>query len=98
MKKFFWFTIAFFAAALSSSSAEEFTVWNLNEMVHPQLKEHLTAKPERIITRETLPALRKALTPSAESLPTNERVDVRNVITDSGLRIRIYTPKKEKQG
>lgn len=98
MKKIFWFTIAFFAATLSSSlSAEEFTAWNINEMIHPKLKEYLMAKPERIITKETLPDLRKALTIPTESLPKNERVDVRNVITESGLRIRIYTPKKEKQ-
>lgn len=98
MKKIFWFTIVFFAAAFSSSlSAEEFTVWNINEMIHPKLKEYLMAKPERIITKETLPDLRKALTIPTESLPKNERVDVRNVITESGLRIRIYTPKKEKQ-
>lgn len=44
------------------SSGEEFSAWNLDERVHPKLKQYFLAKPELVITAETLPALREALT------------------------------------
>ena len=74
-------------------SAEEFTAWNLDSMLRPELKPYLTAKPGLTITLETLPALREAMTLKPESLPKNDRVNVRNEIIGSNLRVRVYTPK-----
>lgn len=78
------------------ASAEDFTVWNIDDMVAPGLKPYLDAKPPRVIDSESLPALRKALTIPPEKLPKNDRVNVRNEILPSGLRVRVYTPKTEK--
>ena len=75
------------------SSAQDF--WKLDDMIHPQLREYLTAKPGRVINLETLPALREALT--VKNLPVNDKVDVRNVTIDNGLRVRVYTPKTVKK-
>ena len=77
-------------------SAEETGTWNLDERVHPKLKQYLAGKPARVINTEILPDLRKALTLSPESLPVNDRVNVRNEVIGSGLRVRVYTPKTEK--
>lgn len=77
------------------SSGEEISEWNINERVHPQLKQYIMDKPERVITLETLPELRKVLTPSPESLPKNERVDVHDEFIGNGLRVKVYRPKKE---
>ncbi|MBQ4429862.1 MAG: alpha/beta hydrolase [Synergistaceae bacterium] len=62
-------------------------------MLRPELKQYLAEKPGRVINLETLPALRKALTVPPEALPTNERVNVRNEIIGSNLRVRVYTPQ-----
>ncbi|MBR0034345.1 MAG: alpha/beta hydrolase fold domain-containing protein [Synergistaceae bacterium] len=72
------------------------SAWDIDERIHPLLKQHLAAKAPRIITSESLPALRKALTVPAETLPKNERVIVHNEFLPSGLRVRVYTPKAEK--
>ena len=77
-------------------SGEEIAAWDIDERIHPLLKQHLAAKAPRIITSESLPALRKALTVPAETLPKNERVIVHNEFLPSGLRVRVYTPKAEK--
>ena len=55
MKKFLAVTL-FICACLSSLSAQaqEWDTWNIDNMVHPLLKEYLMAKPGRIITPETL--------------------------------------------
>lgn len=79
------------------SSGEEISEWNINERVHPQLKQYIMDKSERVITLETLPELRKALTLSPESLPKNERVDVHDEFIGDGLRVRVYRPKKEME-
>ena len=76
-----------------STSAEEFTTWDIDSMIRPELKQYLADKPGRVINLETLPALRKVLTIPPEALPKNERVNVRNEIIGSNLRVRIYTPK-----
>ncbi|MBQ9434282.1 MAG: hypothetical protein IJU26_08715, partial [Synergistaceae bacterium] len=52
-------------------SGEEIAAWDIDERIHPLLKQHLAAKAPRIITSESLPALRKALTVPAETLPKN---------------------------
>lgn len=95
MRKIFA-VILLLAVTAGISSAEDFTVWNIDDMAAPWFKPYLDAKPPRTITRETLPALRKVLTIPPESLPKNERVNVRNETLPSGLRVRVYTPKVEK--
>ena len=92
MKKFCT-TLLLLALFCGITSAEEFKVWNLDSMVRPELKPYLTAKTGRVINLETIPALRKVLTIPPEALPKNERVNVRNEIIGSNLRVRIYTPK-----
>ena len=77
-------------------ASEEIGAWNIDESVHPQLKQYLTEKAPRVINAESLPELRKLLTVLEESLPRNERVNVRNEFLPSGLRVRVYTPKAEK--
>ncbi|MBQ3456423.1 MAG: alpha/beta hydrolase [Synergistaceae bacterium] len=74
------------------TSAEEFTAWDIDSMIRPELKQYLAEKPRRVINLETLPALRKALTIPPEALPTNERVNARNEIIGSNLRVRVYSP------
>ena len=78
------------------TSAEDFTLWNIDDMAAPELKPYLKAKSPRVINNETLPALRKALTIPPDKLPKNDRVNVRNEYLPSGLRVRVYTPKNEK--
>ena len=97
MKKVFA-VILFIISLGSMSSAQDF--WNLNDMIHPQLRKYFMAKPGRVINRETLPALRKALT--VTDLPVNERVKVSNVIISSdlnseGLRVRVYMPEAVRE-
>ncbi len=77
-------------------SGEEIAAWDIDERIHPLLKQYLANKAPRVINTETLPALRKALTIPTEALPKNDRVSVRNEIFASGLRVRVYTPKAEK--
>ncbi|MBR1658465.1 MAG: alpha/beta hydrolase [Synergistaceae bacterium] len=77
----------------SVSSAKDFTAWNLNDMIHPQLKEGLMKVPYFELTPETLGTLRKVLAGNPELLPKDDSVDVRNEIIGSNLRVRIYTPK-----
>ncbi len=76
MKKF-CVTLLLLAMFCVSTSAEEFTTWDIDSMIRPELKQYLADKPGRIINLETLPALRKALTIQPEALPKNERVNVR---------------------
>lgn len=63
-------------AVISSGKMPE--AWNINEHVHPLLKQYIANKSPRVINAESLPALRKARTVPEESLPKNDRVSVRN--------------------
>ena len=81
----------------SMSGGEEFTAWNLNERIHPDLKQGFMNTPEMNITTETLPLLRKAFERSPESLPKDEAVNVYDEVIASGLRVRVYTPKTEQK-
>lgn len=76
------------------SSAEE---WNLNERIHPDLKQAFMNAPKMNITAETLPALRKAFERSPEDLPKDEAVKIYDEVIGSGLRVRVYTPKTEQK-
>lgn len=95
MKKFLALVLVFGLMA-GISSGEEFSEWNIDEMIHPALKQYIMNKAPKVINSETLPEIRKNLTVPAEALPVNERVNVRNEILPSGLRVRVYTPKAEK--
>ena len=79
------------------ASAEEFTAWNLNERIHPDLKEGFTVLPEMTITAERLSKTRKVLERSPESLPKDESVNVYDEVIASGLHVRVYTPKTEQK-
>ncbi|MBQ3653117.1 MAG: alpha/beta hydrolase [Synergistaceae bacterium] len=78
-----------------ASSGEEFRAWDLNERIHPQLKAAFEAAPSLNITPESLGGLRKVFTP--ESLPKDESVEVRDEVTGSGVRVRVYKPKTEQK-
>ncbi|MBQ3653119.1 MAG: alpha/beta hydrolase [Synergistaceae bacterium] len=67
--------------------------WNLDEMIHPELKEGLKKVPYFELTPETLGLLREVLAGNPDLLPKDESVDVRNEYLPSGLRVRVYTPK-----
>ena len=97
MKKLFA-ALLLFALFCGAVSAEEFSAWNLNERIHPQLAEMFAAAPEISITAESLPALRKMIVPAPEALPKDEAVDVHDETIASGLRVRVYTPKAMKDG
>ena len=77
------------------SSGEELRAWDLNERIHPQLKGEFLKAPEITITTESLEGLRKAFTP--EALPKDETVEVRDEVTGSGVRVRVYKPKTEQK-
>ena len=76
---------------------EEIAAWNLDEMIHPQLKEEFMKLPEMVLTRDSLAEARKAVTPSPESLPKNERIEVYDEIIGNGLRVQVYKPKTEQK-
>ncbi len=85
--------LLFLALTASVSSAETFTEWNLNDMIHPELKGGLMKVPYFELTPETLGLLREVLAGNPEMLPKDDSVDVRNETLPSGLRVRVYTPK-----
>lgn len=91
--KIFLALIIFLAIAYGTSSSETFTEWNLNDMIHPELKEGLMKVPYFELTPETLVTLREILAGNPESLPKDDSVDVHNETLRSGLRVRVYTPK-----
>ena len=95
MRKFFAVVLVLVMAGMSSG--EEFNAWNLNERIHPELKQGFASLPEIDITAETLPAIRKAFERSPESLPKDEAVNVYDEVISSGLRVRVYTPKTEQK-
>ena len=73
-------------------SAEGLGAWNLDERIHPALKEDFQKMPAQEITAETLPALRKVFETTIEVLPTDEHVKVYDEVIASGLRVRVYVP------
>ena len=91
--KYFLMVAIFLAFTACTSSAETFTEWNLNEMIHPELKEGLMKIPYFELTPETLVTLREVLAGNPEMLPKDDSVDIRNETLTSGLRVRVYTPK-----
>lgn len=92
MKKF-CATLLLLALFCGVTSAEDFAAWNLNDRIHPQLKEGFMNMPEMTITPETFADIRAMFAQSAESLPQDDAVDVRNETLASGLKVRVYTPK-----
>ena len=79
------------------SSAETFTEWNLDDMIHPELREGLKKVPYFELTPETLVLLREVLGGKLAPLPKDDSVDVRNETLPSGLRVRVYTPKSGQE-
>ncbi len=77
------------------SSGEELRAWDLNERIHPQLKAAFEAAPSLNITPESLGSLRKAFIP--ETLPKDESVEIRDEVTGSGVRVKVYKPKTEQK-
>ena len=90
---FFLMLTLIFTLTAGTSSAEIFTEWNLDDMIHPQLKEGLQKVPHFELTPESLVVLRQILAGNPELLPKDDSVDVRNESLTSGLRVRVYTPK-----
>ena len=86
--------LAIFAGA---AFGDETGVWDLNEKIHPQLKEGFMKLPELVINAEGLSEMRKLVTPSPEALPKNERIEVYDEIIGKGLRVQVYKPKKEQK-
>ena len=91
--KLFLVAAIFLAITAGISSAETFTEWNLDDMIHPQLKDGLKQVPYFELTPETLGLLRQVLAGNPDSLPKDESVDVHDEIIGSNLRVRGYTPK-----
>lgn len=75
--------------------------WNLNEKVHPDLKDGFTRLPPIIDNVRDVKTLRDRLSPNLEALPTDAAVAVRNEMIPGDeqapeLRVRIYEPKEKK--
>ena len=86
---------------VSMCGAEELysaSAWNLDERIHPDLKEGFAAMQDMNITPETLGEGRKVFASTIETLPSDEAVEVRNEIIGSGLRVRVYKPKTVQEG
>ena len=79
------------------ASAEDFTAWDLNDMIHPQLREYFLKAPEMNITAQTLNAVRKFFEIDSKSLPKDDAVEFHDEIIGSNLRVRVYTPKTESK-
>ena len=77
------------------ASGEEFSAWDIEERILPELKDDFLKMPAMEINAETLPALRKAFVPS--SLPKDEGVKVYDEVLASGLRVRVYVPAVEAE-
>ena len=88
--------LLFLLAFPFTASTETFQPWNLDDLVHPDLKPYLQMMPSFDLTSENLGFVREVAVPKPESLPKDASVDVRNEILPSGLRVRVYTPKTEK--
>lgn len=88
--------LLFLLASPFTASAETFQPWNLDDLVHPDLKPYLMMMPSFDVTRENLNFLREVSVPAPDSLPKDDSVDVRNETLSSGLRVRVYTPKTEQ--
>ena len=71
--------------------------WNLDERIHPDLKESFANYPEMNITAETLPEIQKSLSKILESLPKDDAVEVYDEMITSTLRVRVYKPKSEQK-
>ena len=88
--------IATLAAGVSSS--EEFKPWDLNKMIHPELKEQFIKMPEITISTKNLEALdnlRKNFVILADNCPTDDSVEVSDEVVNKDLRVRVYRPKSE---
>ena len=71
--------------------------WNLDERIHPDLKESFANYPEMNITAETLPEIQKSLSKILEALPKDDAVEVYDEMITSTLRVRVYKPKSEQK-
>lgn len=73
---------------------EEFTAWNLNERIHPDLKAAFEAAPEMNITAESLAGFRAAF--AAMPVPKDDAVEVYDEVIGGNLRVMVYKPKSEQ--
>ncbi len=89
--------LLFLATFPFTLSAEIFQAWNLDELVHPDLKHYLHMMPSFDMTLDKLAFVREFAVPKPESIPKDDSVDVRNETLSSGLRVRVYTPKTEQK-
>lgn len=73
-------------------------VWDLDSMVHPDLRSALKAMPEMRLTPELIPAIRESQAQMARTLNyADDSVKVYDeIINDDGLRVRVYVPKETR--
>lgn len=79
------------------SYGEEFTEWNLNERIHPELKAAFEAAPAMTITAETLSSLQKYFVIAPEALPKDDAVEVHDEVIGGKLRVMVYKPKSDAE-
>ncbi len=77
------------------SYAEDFTAWNLNERIHPDLKAAFEAAPEMNITAESLADLRAVF--ASMPVPKDDAVEVHDEVIGGNLRVMVYKPKSEQK-
>lgn len=81
--------------------AQQIHPWNLDKMVHPDLKTVLAASPSVDFSNmETIHTIRMRQVPSSMTLPTDDKVEVHNIMIPGyngapDLRVRVYQPKTE---
>lgn len=98
-KNFYGFLLVLSLVIISMSSvcsysqeSEEFNAWNLDEMIHQDLKQVFSKKVPENFTHENILEVQKRFVLDPESLPKDPAVEIHDEILDGKLRVRVYKP------
>ncbi|MBQ6774222.1 MAG: alpha/beta hydrolase [Synergistaceae bacterium] len=90
-KSFYVLILALSLAFVAGSNAQEFKAWNLDEMIHPDLKQSFLKSPRVDITPENLEEVRQSFASFARP-HEDPAVEIHNEIIGGNMRVQVYKP------
>ena len=89
----FIIAIIFAFVGLSYAEEKEIKAWDIDKMIHKDLKSYFTKTPEMNITPETLDDIRKESVKTRPLLENDPAVEISDELINKDFSVRVYKPK-----
>ena len=91
-KSFYALVIILSLVIISTANAQEFKAWDIDKMIHQDLKQSFMNKAQEIITPENISEVQKKFIIDPDTLYKDPAVEVHDEFIGNNLRVRVYKP------